>query len=75
MYKVIRYFEDIQDEMHPYNIGDIFPRDGMSVSADRLTELSTDLNLQRAPLIEYVPEPNAKPESVKKAGRRKRNAD
>lgn len=75
MYKVIRYFEDIQDEMHPYNTGDIFPRDGMSVSADRLAELSTDRNLQRTPLIEYVSEPNAKPESVKKVGRRKRNAD
>ena len=81
MYKVIRYFEDIQDEMHPYNIGDIFPRDGMSVSDDRLAELSTDRNLQRTPLIEYVPEPiveNAmepKSEPVKKARRRKKDAD
>ena len=75
MYKVIRYFEDIQDAMHPYNTGDIFPREGMSVSADRLAELSTDRNLQRTPLIEYVPESNAKPESVKKVGRRKKNAD
>lgn len=75
MYKVLRYFEDIQDEMHPYNIGDIFPRDGMRVSADRLTELSTDRNLQRTPLIEFVPEPDEKPESVKKVGRRKKNAD
>jgi len=75
MYKVLRYFEDIQDEMHPYNIGDKFPRDGMRVSADRLAELSTDRNLQRTPLIEFVPEPDEKPESVKKVGRRKRNAD
>jgi len=75
MYKVIRYFEDIQDAMHPYNTGDKFPREGMSVSADRLTELSTDRNLQRTPLIEFVPEPDEKPESVKKAGRRKKNAD
>ena len=79
MYKVLRYYEDIHDEMHPYNIGDKFPRDGMRVSADRLTELSTDRNLQRTPLIEYVPEPeNAmeqKPEPVKKARRRKKDAD
>lgn len=81
MYKVIRYFEDIQDAMHPYNTGDTFPREGMSVSADRLAELSTDRNLQRTPLIEFVPEaesvPEAdeKPEPVKKAGRRKKNAD
>lgn len=81
MYKVLRYFEDIQDEMHPYNIGDTFPRDGMGASADRLAELSTDRNLQRTPLIEYVPEPiveNAvepEPEPVKKARRRKKDAD
>ena len=77
MYKVLRYFEDIQDEMHPYNTGDKFPREGMSVSADRLAELSTDRNLQRTPLIEFVPEPvkESVPEPVKKAGRRKRNAD
>lgn len=75
MYKVIRYFEDIQDAMHPYNTGDIFPREGMSVSADRLAELSTDRNLQRTPLIEYVPEPDGKLEPAKKAGRRKKNAD
>lgn len=81
MYKVIRYFEDIQDAMHPYNTGDKFPREGMSVSADRLAELSTDRNLQRTPLIEFVPEPepvpeaDEKPESVKKARRRKKDAD
>lgn len=81
MYKVIRYFEDIQDAMHPYNTGDKFPREGMSVSADRLAELSTGRNLQRTPLIEFVPEPdenpepNANPEPVKKVGRRKKNAD
>lgn len=75
MYKVLRYFEDIQDEMHPYNIGDKFPREGMRVSADRLTELSTDRNLQRTPLIEFVPELDEKSESVKKGGRRKKNAD
>ena len=74
MYKVIRYFEDIQDEMHPYNIGDIFPRDGMSVSADRLDELSTERNLQRTPLIEFVSEVE-KPETAKKARKRKKDAD
>ena len=73
MYKVIRYFEDIQDEMHPYNIGDIFPRDGMSVSNDRLAELSTERNLQRTPLIEFVSEVE-KPETAKKARKRKKDA-
>jgi hypothetical protein len=31
--------------------------------------------LQRTPLIEFDPEPDEKPEPVKKVGRRKRNAD
>ena len=74
MYKVIRYFEDIQDEMHPYNIGDIFPRNGMSVSDARLAELSTERNLQRTPLIEFV-SMEEKPETAKKARKRKKDAD
>ena len=74
MYKVIRYFEDIQDAMHPYNTGDIFPREGMSVSADRLAELSTERNLQRTPLIEFV-SMDEKPETAKKARKRKKDAD
>lgn len=73
MYKVVRYFEDIQDAMHPYNIGDTYPREGMSVSADRLAELSTDRNLQRKPLIEYVPVLEEK--HAKRVRRRKKNAD
>ena len=54
MYKVIKYFEDMKDGMHPYNVGDTFPRDGVDANDDRLAELSTDANLQRTPLIEYV---------------------
>ena len=29
MYKAIVYFEDLQDEAHPYNVGDTYPRKGL----------------------------------------------
>lgn len=56
MYKVIEYFTDLQDNNHEYNVGDTFPRDGLSISDERLTELSTKNNRQNKPLIERVEE-------------------
>ena len=56
MYKVIKYFTDLQDKEHPYNSGDTFPRDGIQVSAERLKELSGKDNKQGTPLIEEVKE-------------------
>jgi len=40
MYEVIHYFTDLQDNEYPYNVGDIFPRDGLAVSEKRIKELS-----------------------------------
>lgn len=56
MYKVIRYFTDIQDNDHAYNVGDVFPHDkcGYPVSEKRLAELASRNNLQKTPLIRYV---------------------
>lgn len=54
MYKVIKYFVDLQDNNHPYNVGDIFPRKGMKVSDDRITELAGPNNKQGVPLIEKI---------------------
>ena len=51
-YKVLTYFEDLQDGGHPYNPGDVFPRIGKRVSAERLAELSSDKNLRGVKLIE-----------------------
>lgn len=51
MYKVVRYFTDLQDENHPYNVGDSYPREGLKVSEERIKELSSSNNLQNAPLI------------------------
>lgn len=64
MYKVIRYFIDLQDNNHPYNAGDIFPRSGLKVTKERLAELAGSENLQGTPLIAEVAEKVAE---VKKA--------
>lgn len=51
MYKVIKYFVDLQDNNHPYNVGDIFPHSGLVVSEDRYEELASSENKQGVPLI------------------------
>lgn len=55
-YQVINYFTDLQDDNHAYNVGDEYPRKGLDVSKDRLTELSTDNNRQNKALIKRVEE-------------------
>ena len=54
MYEVIHYFTDLQDNEYPYNVGDEFPRDGLTVSEERLKELSGSNNKQHKPLIKFV---------------------
>lgn len=54
MYEVIHYFTDLQDNKYPYNVGDVFPRDGLTVREERLKELSSSNNKQRKPLIKYI---------------------
>ena len=56
MYKVIKFFTDLQDNDHPYNVGDAFPRKGVSVTEGRLAELAGSNNKQGKPLIEKVKE-------------------
>ena len=56
MYKVIRYFTDLQDSNRPYNVGDQFPHIecGYPVTEKRLAELASRNNMQKTPLIRYV---------------------
>lgn len=61
MYKVIHYFTDLQDNCHPYNVGDVYPRKGMKVTEARLAELAGSNNMQKKPLIEKVEEQVKKP--------------
>lgn len=60
MYKVIKFFTDLQDNAHPYNVGDSFPREGVTVTEARLAELSGSENLQGVPLIRLVEKKPAK---------------
>ena len=71
MYRVIKYFTDLQDNNFAYNVGDEYPRKGMSVLPSRIRELATDKNRQGVPLIEEIIEveevPEKKTKSTKKA--------
>ena len=52
----------MQDNDFAYNVGDEYPRKGMSVLPSRINELATDKNRQGCPLIEEIPEVEEKPE-------------
>lgn len=68
MFVVIKYFEDLQDNKHPYNVGDIFPRKGLEVTEERLEELAGSDNKQGKPLIKKLELPEEeKPKKGKKA--------
>ncbi len=69
MYKVIKFFTDLQDNNFAYEVGDTFPRKGLEVTEDRLAELSGSDNRQGQPLIEKVEEAPKKPakKATKKA--------
>ncbi len=54
MYKVIKLFADLHDNDHVYQPGDVFPREGITVTAERLAELAGSKNKQGVPLIEKV---------------------
>lgn len=71
MYKVIKYFTDLHDKDHPYNVGDTFPREGIKVTEGRLKELAGSDNKQGTPLIELVKDKadTAKPSTKKPAAR------
>lgn len=68
-YKVIKHFVDLQDNNHKYDVGDAYPRKGLSVLPSRINELASAENLQGVPLIEEVPE--TKPVSKSEERRQK----
>jgi hypothetical protein len=68
MYRVIKYFTDMQDNNHPYKVGDEYPRKGVCVLPSRIKELMSKKNRQGEPLIEEVEEaPKKKAKSDEKA--------
>ena len=67
MYKVIKHFTDMQDNNFAYNVGDEYPRKGMSVLPSRIRELASDKNRQGVPLIEEIPDVEEAPEKKTKS--------
>lgn len=57
----------MQDNNYAYNVGDEYPRKGMSVLPSRIKELATDKNRQGVPLIEEIPEVEEVPEKKTKS--------
>ena len=77
MYKVIKYFTDMQDNNFAYDPKDparnTYPRKGLSVLPSRIKELASDKNRQGCPLIEEIPEVEETPKkkkSVEKADKK-----
>ena len=64
-YKVIKHFVDLQDNNHKYDVGDTYPRKGLSVLPSRIKELASNKNLQKTPLIEEIPEAEETPKKKK----------
>lgn len=54
MHKVIKFFHDLTDNNHPYNVGDIYPREGVEVSEARIAELAGNYNKRGVPLIQIA---------------------
>lgn len=65
MYKVIKHFTDLQDNNFAYNVGDEYPRKGMSVLPSRIKELASKKNRQGVPLIEEILEVEETPKKKK----------
>ena len=71
MYKVIKYFVDLQDNNYAYDPKDpsrnTYPRKGLSVLPSRIKELASSKNRQGVPLIEEIPEKAEEPKKEKKS--------
>ena len=57
----------MQDNNFAYNVGDEYPRKGMSVLPSRIKELAGSKNRQGCPLIEEIPEVEETPKKKKSA--------
>ena len=69
-YRAVMRFADLNDGKHLYEAGDIFPREGLTVTAKRLAELSSGNNRAGLPLIEAVIVKDEKPKAPRKRVKR-----
>lgn len=56
MYRVIKMFTDLQDKGYRYQVGDTYPRKGLTADKKRIEQLSSTKNRQKTALIEEVAE-------------------
>lgn len=66
-YKVIKFFMDGQDGNHSYIPGNIYPREGLTPSEERIAELASTKNRLGEILIEPVQSTAQKKEEEKPA--------
>lgn len=59
----------MQDNNFAYNVGDEYPRKGMSVLPSRIKELAGKKNRQGCPLIEEIPDVEEAPKKKKSVGK------
>ena len=64
MYKALEAFVDLQDANRVYHPGDIYPRAGLKVSAERLAELSSANNRRGRPVIVFIDDYKPKEPSI-----------
>ena len=57
----------MQDNNFAYDVGDEYPRKGLSVLPSRIKELASDKNRQGCPLIEEIPDIEEKPKKKTKS--------
>lgn len=67
MYKVIHLFTDLNDSNYMYQVGDAFPRDGVTADEKRIEELSGKNNRQGRPLIEEVTDVSTEEKEITKS--------
>ena len=56
MYEVIKRFADLQDGRYVINVGDVYPREGVKPTKKRISELASDKNKLKTPLIVEIEE-------------------
>lgn len=66
MYRVVKPFFDRKDENRGYLVGDLYPRQGLTVSEKRLEELASSKNRLGVPLIEKLAEKPAPEKTAEK---------
>lgn len=55
-YRVLEDFSDKQDDRRPYKVGDVYPREGLDPSPQRVAELLGSENVRGRPIIEPIEE-------------------